>query len=103
MKRVSLLISASLSKVEQHREQVGVVHNPVAVGVFRQTAARLTKREQHCEQVGVVHAPVAVDVGATRRLSHQPHAVDRYCTSNATHGSVSASTSTVWNVPEKFQ
>jgi hypothetical protein len=51
---------AACTEVEQHGEQVGVVHDAVAVGVFRCTVG--AKGEQHCQQVSIVHDAVIVHI-----------------------------------------
>ena len=48
------------TEVEQHGEQVGVVHDAVVVGVFRCTVG--AKGEQHRQQVSVVHDAVIVHI-----------------------------------------
>ena len=55
--------STPTAEVEQHLQQIGVVHNPVAVHIYTpEVAARAAKREQHCQQVGVIHTAVGVHI-----------------------------------------
>jgi hypothetical protein len=69
--------STSDAEVEQHGQQVGVVHNPVAVGVLADAALHAAELEQHCQQVGIVDTAVAVDISVMApapRQNRQPDA-----------------------------
>jgi hypothetical protein len=58
---------APTPEVEQHLQQVRVIHNPVAVHIYTpEVAARVAKREQHGQQVGVIHAAVGVHIAVVR-------------------------------------
>ncbi len=60
--------------MEQHLQQVGIIHHAIAVHIFWQVGACLTEGEQHGEQVGIIHATAAVYIARTskRWLKGQP-------------------------------
>jgi len=58
---------APAAKVEQHLQQVSVIHNPVAVHIHAtEIAARIAEREQYGEQVSIVDATVARHIAVMR-------------------------------------
>jgi hypothetical protein len=61
------------AKVEQHGQQVGVVHGTVAVQVSG-VQPRRPKVEQHAQQVGVVYAAVAVYIAVGDDAGREPEA-----------------------------
>jgi hypothetical protein len=58
------------AEVEQHLQQVGIIHNPVTIQVG-QVRIR-AKRKQHCQQVTAIHAAVAVHIASNSRTDCAP-------------------------------
>jgi hypothetical protein len=59
--------STPTPEVEQHLQQVGGVHHPIAVHIHTtEIAAHAAEGKQHCLQVGVVDAVILVNIAVVR-------------------------------------
>jgi hypothetical protein len=68
---------APRAEVEQHNQQVGVVHDVVAVHIA--LTARVAEVEQHNQQVGVVHTAVAVHIALRTYPRNHAHIGECSC------------------------
>jgi len=66
---------APATEVEQHGQQVSVVHNAVAIHIGGRAFGR-AEREQYLQQVGVVHTAVAVHIALYRHI--EARAIDAH-------------------------
>lgn len=66
----------SPAEIEQHGDQIGIIHNPIQVHILWQKGLSSPEGKQHSDEVAIVHAAAAIYITLYRERVRVQSIVD---------------------------